>query len=88
MLSTSAPTGKLKHLPPMETLADGCCQKPAFGEALYLANLQKARESKISRQLMCPRTLWSNSNSPLKMPSLSSTVVRPAPLSSHRRFQA
>lgn len=45
---------KLKHLPPMETLADGCCQKPAFGEALYLANLQKARES-IVNSILCTR---------------------------------
>lgn len=51
---TRALAEKLKHLPPMETLADGCCQKPAFGKALYLANLQKARESIVS-SILCTR---------------------------------
>jgi hypothetical protein len=45
---------KLKHLPQMETLADGCCQKPVFGLAQYLANLQKVRESLVA-SILCTR---------------------------------
>jgi len=63
---------KLGQMPAMETLANGCCLKPAFGLAQWLANLQPAANQSL---MPCFAHATPTTSRPVRMPDSRSSQL-------------